>query len=159
MRAPSILLITLLPAALLAGCWGDSDDPEGPVVTQLDEFAGTWVASEWVYSPLAGGGGVSQMPISFQITVTAEGVCTVDQHFAQDDGPRHLVGAVSIPSTGQVWIVTAEAGGDDEHFLGTYAFSNGGSTLTMESVDDWWFDFDDDGTPDPARLRIVLTKI
>lgn len=98
------------------------------------------------------------MPHSFVMTVSTGGSCVVDQHFPQDPGPRHLTGSVTIVSPGTVWIVANEAGGDDENFFGTYAFSDGGNTLTLVSVDDWWFDFDNDGVQDPARLRIVLTK-
>jgi hypothetical protein len=65
---------------------------------------------------------------------------------------------VSRSPPGNAWIVAREAGGDDENFFGPYVFSNDGNTLTIVSVDDWWFDFDSDGVPDPAQLRIVLTK-
>ncbi len=160
MRAPRILFLIACPAILFTGCGGDDDEgaPIAPEVTELAAFSGTWTATEWVFTPLTGGDGVDQMPHSFVMTVNPGGTCVVDQHFPQDDGPRHLVGSVTIVSVGTVWIVAAEAGGDDEHFYGTYTFSNGGNTLTMVSDDDWWFDFDNDGDEEAARLRIVLAK-
>ncbi|MEQ9568784.1 MAG: hypothetical protein RLN75_01230 [Longimicrobiales bacterium] len=159
MNTRRTLLFAALPAALsIAACGGD-DGPAAPTDTALDAFTGTWTASAWVYSPLGGGAEVSQMPISFVMTVSEGGACVIDQHFQQDPGPRHLTGSVSVPSPGNVWIIAIEAGGDDENFAGTYVFSNGGNTLTMVSVDDWWFDFDFDGVQDPAQLRIVLTKM
>jgi hypothetical protein len=88
----------------------------------------------------------------------------VDQHFQQDPGPRHLEGTVGIITSGTFWIGAAEAGGDLEHFIGTYTFSNGDNTVTFVSIDDsddedsWRFDFDGDGVTEPATLTIVLEK-
>jgi hypothetical protein len=152
------LVFASLPVVLLIAACGGDDSPAAPVETALDAFTGTWTASAWVYSPLGGGPGVSQMPISFVMTVSEGGGCVVDQHFQQDPGPRHLTGSVTIPSPGNAWIVARESAGDDENFFGPYVFSNGGNTLTLVSVDDGWFDFDADGVQDPAQLRIVLTK-
>ena len=152
MRALRTVFVTLSSALLFAACGDDSTTPPPPL-NELDKFVGTWTASAWDYSPLAGGPSVSAMPISFTMTVAPGGSCVVDQHFPQDAGPRHLTGSVTI------WIAAADAGGSDENFFGTYSFTNGGKTVTMVSTDDWWWDFDFDGVQDPAKLTFVLTKV
>lgn len=163
MRAPQRFFLALLSAVVYAGCGGDG--PAAPEVTDTDRFIGTWTVTSWVFTPIAGGAGVSQMPISFEITIDGDGDCVVDQHFAHDPGPRHLEGRVDIVTPGTVWIRAAEAGGDLEHFVGTFAFSNGDDTVKLVSVDDpddgdddWVFDFDGDGTPEPATLTITWQR-
>ena len=94
MRAPQRFFPVLLSAVLYAGCGGS--DPVAPEVADMETFVGTWTVTSWVFTPIAGGPGVNDMPISFEITINDDGTCVVDQHFAHDPGPRHLEGQVSI---------------------------------------------------------------
>jgi hypothetical protein len=182
-RHPLGILAPLLVCfALLAGGGCDESDPAAPEPLEIDRFVGTWAATSWAYSPLAGGPAVEDPRLnSFRITIARStaacstplgttvpadqcATCEVDQDFDQDPGPRHLTGHLAIVSELTLWIGAAEAGGDVEHFVGTYRFEDADAQLILRSISDpgdddtWRWDFDGDGEYELATLTIVLQR-
>ncbi len=150
-RSPT--LFTMLFAGLfLAGC-GASDGPTGvepdPAVTP---FVGDWEATDFtvtsdqnaeVFFRVTDDG-------AFTINVQPSGLYTAILEFPQLPAPVVEIGQLSVAGSS---VTLRPQGGPAA--TSSFAFE-GADHLTLEGPTE--FDFNDDGTPDPATARIVLER-
>lgn len=137
-------------AVLLAGC-GDSNAPGGGGVT-INDLVGTWQITKWEYTSTANTSmkvDLKAMGASATLTVQSSGAYTITGTFA--GFPFSSSGTYAVQGNN---IVVNEADGDGPQ---TVPFTLNGNTWTITGLSGDW-DFDDDGTDDPATLLIVFTK-
>jgi hypothetical protein len=133
-----------LGLAAAAAC-GDSTG------VQLADLAGTWNITLLEFSEVGGSATVD-------LIADLSGTATID---IESDGAYTLtvtVQGVPETETGTITVVGNEItlAGASDAALGT--ISRNGDTVTIDFDAGVEFDFDDDGSDDPATLRIVMVK-
>jgi hypothetical protein len=143
----------LYPAILFTvGC---GDDPTGPIDENLLELAGAWRATKFEY--------VSHDDSSERVNLASLGTM-VTLTIAEDGVWTLLVtrpGLLSYQvSSGSLTVedgsIILQWNGYDEPM--TFGFELLDDTLTMETADAQ-YDFDTDGTRDPADLAMILLRL
>ena len=146
MKALRTLTAVMLTTALI-GC-SDATSVQDPA-----DLAGTWNATSFLWTSdadasvtfeLIGEGG------SFQLVIASDGSFT--GAFTMGSEVDAFSGTIAI--SGSNIIITDT---EDPNDPSTMGFELNGNTLTMTSDDDE-FDFDDNGTEDPASSLMVLVK-
>jgi hypothetical protein len=147
MAAMRMLAVAVL-GALAVACGGDDDEPS------IDSVSGTWSIAKFEY--------VSVANSSVRVDLVAEG----------------MTGTVVLNDNGQYSATTTEPGFAPETATGTWSYTT--DTFTLQetgSSGDWTFDlnvgndvltltgadaefdFDDDGTPEPAEWNVTLERM
>jgi hypothetical protein len=151
MHRTSLGLLPLLSALLLASCGGDDDDTTGPVDNDL---VGTWDATAIELTSVADPGTVVEL-----VSQGANGRLVL-----QSDGGFGLsVGVPGEPTEfgngdwGATDVLTLEFGDGDIEGTWQFDINLDGDTLRLTGADSEW-DFDDDGTEDPAKLDLTLSR-
>lgn len=112
----------------------------------VEDLVGTWEATEIVFTNSANTSeSVDVIDLGASLTVTINSAGTVSTVF--DDGQG---GTDSDSGTLSVDGSTLTVGGD------TFAAERSGNVLILTGEDQW--DFDEDGTDDPATLTIRLVR-
>ena len=131
--------IAALAATVAAGC-GDSTGVE------IQDLVGTWQAQSYTFTDQAGGSAnlVVTQGASYTLTVTEGGTAST----LFDNG----VGSTSsnsgnLSSDGQTLTITGDV----------FAATRDGNSLTLVDTSSE-YDFDGDGSDDPATLTIVLSR-
>lgn len=153
-----ILLLTLV-AFVFPAC--SDDDPTGPGSdtgpggVTISDLAGTWNATSFIFTPAAGGAGVDLIGQggSLEFEVQASGTVTITQ--TEPGGPTTSESGSIGFDTNDVDFLLLQVDGDSE--VVAFLFTLVGSTMTLFEADSP-FDFDDNGSEDPASLTIVLVK-
>jgi hypothetical protein len=143
-------LLLVLSVLLVASC-GDDDDTTGPVNNSL---VGTWDATAIQLTSVANPGAVVEL-----ISGGANGRLVL-----QADGGFGL--SVGIPGEptefgngdwGVTDVLTLEFGDGDIQGIWQFDIDLNGNTLQLTGADTEW-DFDEDGTDDPAKLNLSLVR-
>jgi hypothetical protein len=137
MRHLRLAAATTLLAAGLAAC-SDSTSPAdlaGTYDVTVFEFTNADNTTEKV--------DVVDLGAAIEITITAGGAFTIDVDGETETGTIEIDGSD----------VTVTIGGDPA----TGTINQNGSTVTLNFDTGTEFDFDEDGTDDPATLRVVMT--
>ncbi|HWP38708.1 MAG TPA: hypothetical protein VNL18_14275 [Gemmatimonadales bacterium] len=139
-----------LTTGLLAGAALACGDTTG---VSTDSLVGTWNATKFEFSNPANSAQKADLVAlggSFTLTIAASGSYTAT--FQEPGGAAETVtGTISVQ--GDTLTVSESGQGSPTRFRA----SRSGNTLTLDSSDEE-FDFDDNGTEEPARLVIVLVK-
>ncbi len=150
MHHTSRALLLVFAVLLLASC-GDDDDTTGPINNNL---TGTWDATEIQLTSLADPGTVVEL-----ISQGANGRLVL-----QADGGFGL--SIGIPGEptefgngdwGANDVLTLSFGEGDIEGTWQFDIDLSGDTLRLTGADTEW-DFDDDGTEDPAKLDLTLSR-
>ena len=150
MQRTSRGLLLVLSVLLLASC-GDDDDTTGPVNNTL---VGTWDATVIQLTSVANPGTIEEL-----ISQGANGSLVL-----QADGGFGL--SVGIPGEptefgngdwGATDVLTLEFGDGDIQGTWQFDFVLNGNTLQLTGADTEW-DFDDNGTEDPAKLDLTMIR-
>jgi len=146
-----LLGLPVLPLLLLASCGGDGDDTTGPVNNNL---VGTWDATAIQLTSVADPSTVVEL-----VSQGANGRLVL-----QADGGFGLsVGVPGEPTEfgngdwGATDVLTLEFGDGDIDGIWQFDIDLNGDSLRLTGADAEW-DFDDDGTDDPAKLDLTLTR-
>ncbi len=120
----------------------------------VSDITGTWNASSVVFTNLANPSQKSDLIAdadgTLTITFSANGDFSITLTVPPDQ-PETDVGTVEVRGD---TLTLAESGqGSPTDFIASLS----GNTLTL-TTDDEEFDFDDDGTDEPASLRVVLQR-
>ena len=143
--------LPVLPILLLASCGGDGDDTTGPVNNGL---VGTWDATAIQLTSVADPADVVEL-----ISQGANGRLVL-----QSNGDFGL--SIGIPGEptefgngtwGSTDVLTLNFGDGDIQGTWQFDIDLNGNTLRLTGADTEW-DFDDDGTDDPAKLDLTLTR-
>ena len=148
MKLVRALAVGALAAAFAVGC-SDSTDPGD--VTGAD-LVGTWDATSVVFTPDAGGTAVdvTLLGFTFEVTFNAEGGYTAT--FTEPEEPAELeIGTYTVVNA---VLTLTPVSGEGETFT---INSLDGDTLVITTTDAE-YDFDDNGTEDPANLTVTLAK-
>jgi hypothetical protein len=144
-------LLLMLSALLFASCGGD-DDSSGPPDSDL---VGTWDATSIELTSVANPGTVVEL-----ISQGANGRLVL-----QSNGDFGL--SVGIPGEptefgngtwGATDVLTLSFGEGDIQGTWQFDIELNGDSLRLTGADSEW-DFDDDGTEDPAKLDLALTRL
>lgn len=137
----AMMLIMLLVA--LSSC-SDDDNPTNSGIS----IQGTWDVTEYKYisqaDPTVTFDFLTEFGASFTMTVSENGAYTMSG--TVQGVPFSFSGNFSEDSNGDI-------SADDPNT--TVTVTN--NTITMVSTDESW-DFNEDGTDEPANLRVVMTK-
>ncbi|MCA1789857.1 MAG: hypothetical protein LC667_08355 [Thioalkalivibrio sp.] len=142
----------LFATAVLAGC-GGSDSTDVQPDSQVAPFVGDWEATEFsvtsshnseVSFDVTDGG-------AFTINIQPSGFYTAVLEFPQLPAPQVEMGQLSVVGSS----ITLRPQGLPAT-SSSYAF-DGHDLLTLDGPTE--FDFNDDGTLDPATARIVLKRV
>ncbi len=148
MKLIRALAVGAIAAAFAVGC-SDSTDP-GDVTG--NDLAGTWDATSVVFTPDAGGTAVDVVPLGFglEITFNAEGGYTAT--FTEPgEAPDLEIGTYTVVNG----VLTLTPVGEDAETMTIDSFS--GSTMVL-SDSNAEFDFDDNGTEEPANMTATMVK-
>ena len=150
MQHTSRAILTALSVLLLASCGGD-DDTTGPVNNDL---VGTWDATAIQLTSVADPG----------TTVELVSQGAIGRLVLQADGGFGLsVGVPGEPTEfgngdwGATDVLTLEFGEGDIEGTWQFDIDLNGDLLRLTGADTEW-DFDDDGTDDPAKLDLTLSR-
>jgi len=120
----------------------------------VSDITGTWSASSAVFTNLANS--------SEQFDLIADGGGTITATFSADGS--YSISITVPPDPAELDVGTVDVRGDTltlaESGQGSptdFIASVSGNTLTL-TTDEEEYDFDDNGTDDPARLRVVFQK-
>jgi len=135
--------------AVAAACGDEGQGPDGSAALLQD----TWVASRWTY--------VSEADPADSVSFTAEGV-TVTLTIGASDYELAFSGlgvnesfSGTYSVNGSSFVISDDGSGSGASI--PFSFSNANNTLTMSDPNTNW-DFDEDGTDDPATLNMVFTR-
>lgn len=149
MRIMRSILAGALAVMLTTAC-SDSTDPGD--VTGAD-LVGTWDATSAVFTPDAGGTAIDVVLLgaTFEITLNAEGGYTAT--FIEQPGgtPELEIGTYTVANG---VLTLTPVGADVETF--TIDSLDGNSLVITDTNAE--FDFNDDGTDEPANLTVRLAK-
>lgn len=142
--------VALMLAATIAGC-GD-EETTGPAGSAL--LQDSWVATVWRYT--------NQANTSQQVELVATGVTVTltiatssyNILFTMPGQPNQSISGTYTVS-GNNFIITETGSSTPESI--PFTFSNGNNTLSMTSANSDW-DFDNDGTDEPATLTMLFTR-
>lgn len=154
------ILLLALVAFVFPAC--SDDDPTGPGSTTgpggvtISDLAGTWNATSFTFTPAAGGTAFDLIGQggSLVLGIQANGDITIAQT-EPGGAPEVLNGTMLFDPTDVNFIllqIDGETGTDRLRITLT-----GTTAMTLFEADSE-FDFDDNGTDDPATLEIVLVK-
>jgi hypothetical protein len=135
---------------LSAAC---GDDPASPGGVTMSDLAGSWQVTRWEYTNSA------NSSESVDLVTLAGSSATLDLEDTGDYTISGTLAGVAVTLTG-TWTISGsnmqilEDGTVDTQ---TTPFSLSGDTLTLSGLEGDW-DFDDDGTDDPASLIVVFTR-
>lgn len=150
MQRTSRGLLLVLSVLLLATC-GDDDDTTGPVNNTL---VGTWDATVIQLTSVANPGTIEEL-----ISQGANGRLVLQA----DGGFGFSVGIPGEPTEfgngdwGATDVLTLEFGDGDIQGTWQFDFFLNGNTLQLTGADTEW-DFDDNGTEDPAKLDLTMIR-
>lgn len=150
MHRTSCRILLLLSVVLIASCGGD-DDTTGPVNNDL---VGTWDATAIQLTSVADPGTVVEL-----VSQGASGRLVLEA----DGGFGLSVGVPGGPTEfgngdwGVTDVLTLTFGDGDIEGTWQFDVDLNGDSLRLTGADVEW-DFDDDGTDDPARLDLTLTR-
>ena len=118
-----------------------------------EDLAGTWAATSFVFtSPTNAAQSVDWMQLGATLTLTISAEGTFTTTLREPDGTLDTdTGTVSV--SGTVLTIAETGQGSPTSFTAV----RDGDTLTLTDTDEE-YDFDDDGTDDPATLRITLSR-
>ncbi len=155
MRLARLLLVGLLSAGLFLGC--DDDDGAGPDGgISMGDLVGTWEIVLLEFTNLADESqSVDQTDFGVEGTLTATSagdLAVVLVVPAAEAVAEVITGSVSVQSGN---VVVTEDGLPGEEI--TFSATLSGGTLEL-TTDDQEFDFDGDGTDEPARQRVGLQR-
>lgn len=142
----SVRMVLLLAMSFVAGCGDDSTGPDD----SLSSFVGDWEATSLVLTSVAD---PSMSPDliaiggTFTLNVQPSGLYTAIFLYAGQNGTE--LGTISVAGNTITFHVTAPA---PATYSSTFAFN--GNTLVLDG--DSSFDFDLDGTAEPAIAHFVL---
>ncbi|MCB0265916.1 MAG: hypothetical protein KDH95_21335 [Calditrichaeota bacterium] len=142
------MLFSLIVIALIAGC-SDDDSTNPDNSGNLGNLVGTWNATEFTYT--------SNANPSDQYDFLSTGVSVVFK--VESDGDYTVtIGVPGFPAQSFSGNLNADSNGDieidDDPDIQVTVTS---TTLTIVDPNESW-DFDEDGTDEPATLRQVYTK-
>ena len=142
-------LLLLLPALLFIAC-GD-DDPTGPV---NDDLVGTWDATVIQLTSVADPGEAVELVSQ---GATGRLVLQADGGFGLSVGVPGEPTEFGNGDWSSTDVLTLDFGEGD--IQGTWQFDVdlNGNTLRLTGADTEW-DFDDDGSEDPAKLNLTLVR-
>ncbi|HET7602099.1 MAG TPA: hypothetical protein VFK36_03720 [Gemmatimonadales bacterium] len=144
-RWTAIVAVTLA----VAGCGSDSTGTDG---VTLADLVGTWHVTKWECTNEANTSQkVNLATVSgsdVTLTVATSGAYTLAGSFAGE--PWSASGSYAVQGG---TIVVQESGAEPQ----SSPFTLTGDTWTISQLEGDW-DFDNDGTDDPARLVIVFTR-
>lgn len=142
-------VLFLVAAAVVQTACGDSTG------VQVDDLVGTWNATVFEFTNIADpsqkvdaiatGGSMS-------MTVTAGGAISLNITFG--GMTESTTGTISVDGSNVT--ITTDGPADGDPASGTISLSGG--TLTINLTSGVEFDFDDDGTDEPATVRIVMQQ-
>lgn len=115
------------------------------------DFEGSWVASQWEFSDPDGVHSAYDMVAddgSFALTINAGGTMSFAITFPGEPVEN---GSGTWEIFGDLLIITDDADG----YVSAMQYTVGTGTFSMYSNNDVW-DFDEDGTEDPALLEIIM---
>lgn len=142
-KLSAIAIIMMLLLLALSGCSDDSTSPNNGISIQ-----GTWDVTEYKYisdaDPTVTFDFLTEFGASFTMTVNENGAYTMSG----------TVQGVPFSFSGTF---TEDEGGDISADDPNTTVTVTNNTITMVSTDEEW-DFDGDGTDEPANLRVVYTK-
>jgi hypothetical protein len=142
--------VAVMLAAAVAGC-GD-EDTTGPAGSSL--LQDSWVATVWRYTNQANTSQQVEL-VATGVTVTLTiGASSYNIVFSMTGQPNQTISGTYTVS-GSNFIVTETGSSMPESI--PFTFTNGNNTLSMTSSNSDW-DFDNDGTDDPATLTMVFTR-
>jgi hypothetical protein len=144
-------ILLALSVALIASCGGDDEDTTGPVNNDL---VGTWDATVIQLTSVADPGTVVEL-----VSQGANGRLVLEA----DGGFGLSVGVPGEPTEfgngdwGATDVLTLIFGDGDIEGTWQFDIDLNGDSLRLTGADTEW-DFDDDGTDDPATLDMTLTR-
>lgn len=135
--------------ALTLSCSDDGQNPDDPAALLQD----TWVATRWTYvSDANASDTLNFVEEGVSITLTI-GAAEYDVEFTASGASDGFTGTYTV--NGSSFVISDDGSGGAATI--PFAFSNGNNTLTMSDPNTNW-DFDDDGTDDPATLFMTFTR-
>ena len=149
-------LRVLIAALLLLNFGGCTDDPAGVEAT-TDDLLGTWDITSLVYTPVGGGTSVQAIQPGIQGVITFRADLSYTITF-DDVGPPPVqeVEDGTYIVIGSVLTITPDDAPGDPSDLEIQALTSITATL-FQAVDE--FDFDDDGSEEPATTTVMLEKL
>ena len=137
----------------LAGCSGsETSGPDGPVLTALAPFVGTWDASSFVHTAKADSTLVIDIiaeGTSFVLVIQSAGTYSATATLANTSQVE--TGNIRLVGTQLILAPTNPPGAE-----GAVTFGLNGSTMTWDGDSEW--DFASDGIPEITSVRIVFRK-
>lgn len=143
-------LWSLVVAGLGTGCITSTD------LDTIEEFAGRWVASHAIYSELAD-------PTN-RFDLIAEGFEVTMQIEENGEWALLLIGegvvglqVGTMTLDGKLVLITTKGSDDEETEAGRVYLEGNQAAIQILGEEQRW-DFDGDGTPEPAKLNLVMDR-
>jgi hypothetical protein len=152
MKTVRMICVAAFLAALVIGCGKDDKNPTAPKEITIADLAGTWTATKMEYTNKANNSqkvDLVQLGVGMKLTINSSGRYTATLTIS---GLGELTTAGTITLQGGNLILDD----DEEAENQTVAFTLSGNTLTLTGDDE--FDFNDDGTDEPAAVVMVFQK-
>lgn len=144
----------------LVGC--DSDDPTGPGGSTLSDLAGSWTATQFVYSQAGVGTALPTVDLvdeGYTVTLSIQSsgrftLTTVDP----EGGTESDMGTLGFdPEAEDFLLIVFDDDPEDElEFL--FVVVNDDSFRLVDNTGEAEFDLDDDGDLDPARINSTWVR-
>ena len=148
MKLVRALAVGALAAAFAAGC----SDSTAPADVTAADLVGTWDATSVVFTPDAGGTAVdvTLLGFTFEITFNDAGGYTATTEIPGED-PDVEIGTYTVANS----VITLTPVGEDPETLTIDSFSGSGMSVSDSNAE---YDFDDNGTEEPANMTVTMVK-